>query len=280
VLDDAKHYWVGADEVDKLLRRGGDWLASHPERDLITNRYLRHDRRLTRELLDRLLAADDVVDDPEEARTAGDDEEAAVERPVRLNDQRVAAVVAALREAGARTIVDLGCGAGTLVRALLAEPWVGRVVGVDTSWAALEAAARRLRLHEMAPRQRERVDLWQGALTYRDKRLRGFDAAAIVEVVEHLDPPRLDAFEHAVFGDAHPATVVLTTPNVEYNALFPGLAAGRLRHRDHRFEWTRAQLAEWAAGVAERHGYRFELRPVGPEDADRGAPTQMAVFRR
>jgi 3' terminal RNA ribose 2'-O-methyltransferase Hen1 len=287
VLDDTKHYWVGADEVDKLLRRGGDWLAAHPDRDLITRRYLRHDRRLTRDLLGRLLAADDGVggtipdaDDPDRLRAARDDEEAAVERPVRLNDQRMAAVVAALREAGARSIVDLGCGAGNLVRALLAEPWVTRVVGVDTSWRALEIAARRLRMHEMAPRQRERVDLWQGALTYRDRRLEGFDAATLVEVVEHLDPPRLDAFEHVVFGAARPATVVLTTPNVEYNALFPGLGAGRLRHRDHRFEWTRSELDAWSDGVADRHGYRVERRPVGPEDPDRGAPTQMAVFRR
>jgi 3' terminal RNA ribose 2'-O-methyltransferase Hen1 len=287
VLDDAKHYWVGADEVDKLHRRGGDWLAGHPERDLIARRYLRHDRRLTRDLLDRLLAADGGVGDGvgdetelDEGRRAGDAEEAAVERPVRLNDQRLAAVVAALRESGARSVVDLGCGAGNLVRALLAEPWVTRVVGVDTSWRALEVASRRLRMDEMAPRQRERVDLWHGALTYRDVRLRGFDAAALVEVVEHLDPPRLRAFEHVVFGDARPATVVLTTPNVEYNALFPGLGAGRLRHRDHRFEWTRSELAAWAGGVAERHGYRVEHRPVGPEDPDRGAPTQMAVFRR
>jgi 3' terminal RNA ribose 2'-O-methyltransferase Hen1 len=144
----------------------------------------------------------------------------------------------------------------------------------------LEIAARRLHLDTLPPRQRARVDLVQGALTYRDKRLRSYDAATVVEVVEHLDPPRLDAFERALFGDARPATVVVTTPNVEYNTLFEGLAAGRLRHRDHRFEWTRAEFAAWSSGVAERHGYSAALSPIGPVDDELGAPTQMAVFSR
>ncbi|MBI5088721.1 MAG: 3' terminal RNA ribose 2'-O-methyltransferase Hen1 [Actinobacteria bacterium] len=224
VLDDDKHYWVGDDEVDKLLRRGGQWLGTHPERELITRRYLRHDRRLTRDALARLIEADGSVEDPDEAQQVNDAEEAAIERPVRLNDQRMAAVVSALCEAGAQRIADLGCGQGTLVRALLHEPWVDRVVGIDVSWRSLETAARRLRLDEMPPRQRGRVDLWQGALTYRDRRLRDFDAVAVVEVIEHIDPPRLAAFEDSVFGDARPRTAVVTTPNVEYNARFEGLA--------------------------------------------------------
>jgi 3' terminal RNA ribose 2'-O-methyltransferase Hen1 len=280
VLDDDKHYWVGDDEVDKLLRRGGAWLAAHPERDLIARRYLRHDRRLTRDALDRLVAADGTTDDLDATAEALDGEEAAIERPVRLNDQRMAAVSAALADAGARRVLDLGCGPGTLLRALLREPWIDRVVGVDVSWRALEIAAKRLRMHEMPPRQRERVDLWQGALTYRDKRLRGFDAAAVVEVVEHLDPQRLVAFERALFGDARPATVVVTTPNVEYNARFDGLDDGRLRHRDHRFEWTRAEFGAWCDGVCERHDYSVARSDIGPVDDELGAPTQMAVFRR
>jgi len=280
VLDDDKHYWVGADEVDKLLRRGGEWLAAHPDRELITRRYLRHDRRLTRDALARLVAADDSVGDPDGEQAGRDDEEAAVERPVRLNDQRLDAVVAALHGAGAHRIVDLGCGPGTLVRALHRQAWVEQVVGVDVSWRALEIAGRRLGVRDLPPRQRERIELWQGALTYRDKRLKRFDAAAVVEVIEHLDPPRLDAFERAVFGDARPSTVVVTTPNVEYNVRFETLPAGQLRHRDHRFEWTRAEFSSWCDGVAERNDYRVELTPVGPLDDEVGAPTQMAVFRR
>ena len=282
VFDGDKHYWVGDAEVDKLLRRGGEWLAQHPERELIARRYLRHDRRLTRDALARLVEADDSVADPDADLAAGDAEEAAVEaaKAPTLNEQRLAAVVEALQDAGARRIVDLGCGPGQLLRALLKEDWVEQVVGVDVAWRSLEVATRRLRLHDMPPRQRARVELRQGALTYRDKSLRGFDAAAVVEVVEHLDPPRLDAFEQALFGDARPPTVVVTTPNVEYNALFEGLAAGTLRHRDHRFEWTRAELASWAEGVAGRNGYRVSYVPVGPVDEVRGAPTQMAVFRR
>ena len=280
VLDDDKHYWVGDDEVEKLLRRGGEWLATHPHRELITRRYLRHDRKLTRDALAQLVAADDTGGDPDETAEAQDREEAEVERPVRLNDQRLAAVTAALNDVGARRIVDLGCGQGSLLRVLLKESWVDRVVGVDVSWRALEVAARRLRFDEMAPRQRARVDLWQGALTYRDKRLRDFDAAAVVEVIEHLDPPRLAAFERAVFGDARPATIVVTTPNVEYNALFDGLPDGQLRHRDHRFEWTRSEFAAWSDSVGITHGYTVSRSGIGPVDEALGAPTQMAVFTR
>ncbi|MDQ4097817.1 MAG: 3' terminal RNA ribose 2'-O-methyltransferase Hen1 [Actinomycetota bacterium] len=279
VLDDDKHYWVGPDEVDKLLRRGGTWLAAHPDRELIAHRYLRHDRRLTREALARLLE-EDAPDDPDEVQAAHDAEEAAVEERVRLSEQRLAAVVGAIKASGARRVVDLGCGGGKLIQRILRETDVEKVLGVDVSYGALESASRRLHLHTMAPRQRQRVDLIQGALTYRDRRLQGYDAAAVVEVVEHLDPPRLGAFERAVFAHAQPRVVILTTPNVEYNARFEGLPAGTLRHRDHRFEWTRAEFAGWVEAVASRHGYAAEIAGIGPADEELGTPTQMAVFRR
>ena len=287
VLDDDKHYWVGADEVDKLLRRGGSWLGTHPDRELIATRYLRHDKRLTREALARLLE-EDAPEDPDEADASRDAEEAAVEERglrgpnavVSLNEQRLAAVVAAVKTSGARRVVDLGCGAGKLVQRLLRETAAEHVLGVDVSYRALELAARRLHLDTMAPRLRRRVDLVQGALTYRDRRLEGYDAATLVEVVEHLDPPRLRAFERVVFVHAQPLTVIVTTPNVEYNVRFEGLPAGSLRHRDHRFEWTRSEFAEWSDAVAGRHGYAVERSGIGDHDAEVGHPTQMAVFRR
>jgi 3' terminal RNA ribose 2'-O-methyltransferase Hen1 len=280
VLDDDKHYWVGDDEVEKLLRRGGAWLGAHPERELITRRYLRHDRRLAGDALARLIEADGSIEDLDAAKQTYDDEEAAIEKPVRLNDQRMEAVVSALRESGAQRIADLGCGQGTLVRALLKEAWVDRVVGVDASWRSLEVAGRRLRLDEMPPRQRARVDLWHGALTYRDRRLSDFDALAVVEVIEHIDPPRLAAFEDALFGHTRPRTVVVTTPNVEYNSLFENLPGDQLRHKDHRFEWTGAEFKTWCAAVADRHHYSVTISGIGPTDELLGSPTQMAVFVR
>jgi 3' terminal RNA ribose 2'-O-methyltransferase Hen1 len=144
----------------------------------------------------------------------------------------------------------------------------------------LEIAHRRLRLDRLPPRQRERIELFQTALTYRDRRLAGFDAAAAVEVIEHFDEPRLRSFERVLFGEARPRSVVVTTPNREYNVRFEGLPAGRFRHRDHRFEWTRAELEAWAGRVAAEHGYSVRFLPIGPEDPDVGAPTQMAVFAR
>lgn len=166
------------------------------------------------------------------------------------------------------------------MQSLLAETGVEKVVGMDVSHRALEAAARRLNLEGMTPRQRARVELVQGALTYRDARLEGFDAAAVVEVVEHLDAARLGSFERVVFGHARPATVVVTTPNSEYNVRFENLPAGAFRHRDHRFEWSRAEFRQWAEGVAASNGYEVEISPVGDVDAKVGSATQMAVFTR
>ncbi|HEY7282633.1 MAG TPA: 3' terminal RNA ribose 2'-O-methyltransferase Hen1 [Actinomycetota bacterium] len=279
VLDDAKHYWVAEDEIEKLLRRGEAWLGDHPERELIARRFLRYRAGLTRAALARL-SDDDPGEDPDARTREHDREEQGFEDQVRLRDQRIGTIVAALRASGARRVLDLGCGDGRLLQALLRDGQFERVVGMDVSAAALAVAGRRLHLDTMAPRQRERVELLQGSLTYRDRRLEGYDAAVLMEVVEHLDPDRLGALERSLFDTARPATVILTTPNVEYNARFEGLATGSLRHRDHRFEWTREELRAWAGGVADRNAYSVRFLPVGTEDPEVGAPTQMAVFSR
>jgi 3' terminal RNA ribose 2'-O-methyltransferase Hen1 len=276
VLDNDKHYWVDQDEVEKLLRHGERWLADHPAREQITHRYLKHQRGLARQALARLVEEEDPDPDGNVEVQAHEEEE--VERPLSLNEQRLSTVSAVVANSGARTIVDLGCGEGKLIRELMKNKNLAKVVGLDVSHRALEIAVDRLHLDRMPPKQRERVDLIHGSLTYRDKRLNGFDAATVVEVIEHLDPARLRAFERVVFEFARPGTVIVTTPNVEYNVRFETLPAGQLRHRDHRFEWTREQFQIWARGIAERFGYTVRFLPVGSEDPDVGPPTQMALF--
>ena len=276
VLDNDKHYWIGDEEVQKLLRHGEEWLAGHPEKEQIVHRYLKHRKHLAREALARLLEEDQQEVDEAEAEHAGEEER--VEEKVALNEQRLGAVVAALQAAGAKRVVDLGCGSGKLLARLMGEKQFEHVAGMDVSHRALEIAADRLDLERLPEKQRQRLHLFQGSLTYRDKRLAGFDAAAVVEVVEHLDPPRLAAFERVLFEFARPQSVVLTTPNAEYNVKFETLPAGQFRHKDHRFEWTRAQFQGWAEGVAERFGYVVRFLPVGPDDAQLGPPTQMAMF--
>jgi 3' terminal RNA ribose 2'-O-methyltransferase Hen1 len=278
VLDNEKHYWVGDDEVEKLLRHGSGWLSQHPEREEITRRYLKYRRDLAREALARL--TEDEAGDADVTGAVHDSEEEAVERTLNLNEQRLNTVLAALKSANAKRVLDLGCGEGKLLRALLADRAFEEIVGVDVSHRSLQMAQDRLRLERMPERQRARLKLIHGSLMYRDKRLNGFDAAAVVEVIEHLDQPRLAAFERVLFEFAKPASIVLTTPNVEYNARFETLPAGKFRHKDHRFEWTRNEFQDWANAVAERFGYAVRFLPVGPEDSVLGAPTQMAVFAR
>jgi len=278
VLDNQKHYWVGPDEVEKLLAKGGEWLAAHPERDLIANRYLKYQRPLAARAIARLVAEEQP--DPDEHDDEAAAEEVVAEERIRLVDQRMGAVVAALRSSGATSVVDLGCGEGRLLRELLADRRFTRIAGMDVSHRALEIASRRLRLERMPPMQRQRIELFQGSLLYRDERLTGFDAAALVEVIEHLDDDRLAAFERVVFEYARPQSVVVTTPNAEFNANWEALPAGDMRHRDHRFEWTRDQFAAWAGPLAGRHGYDVRYLPIGPGQPDTGAPTQMAIFDR
>ncbi|MGQ4383718.1 3' terminal RNA ribose 2'-O-methyltransferase Hen1 [Streptomyces sp. SAS_270] len=317
VLDDAKHYWVSSDEVDKLLRAGEGWLPDHPEQRLITSRYLARRWSLTRAATERLelvrLAETDdsavedidnaVEDRPDDETDTGaeaakgspdasaDDGDVNAHRStdespdgsadgkaVSLAVLRRDAILAALHASGAGRVLDLGCGQGQLVQALLKDPRFTEIVGVDVSMRALTVAARRLKLDRMGERQASRVQLVQGSLAYTDKRLKGYDAAVLSEVIEHLDLPRLPALEYAVFGSARPRTVLVTTPNVEYNVRWESLPAGHSRHGDHRFEWTREEFRGWAHTVAERHGYGVEFVPVGDDDPEVGPPTQMAVF--
>ncbi|MEZ4379938.1 MAG: 3' terminal RNA ribose 2'-O-methyltransferase Hen1 [Nannocystaceae bacterium] len=286
VLDDDKHYWVGSDEVDKLLDRGAGWLEDHPLREVIAARYLKHQRSLTRDALSRL--SDDGDDDPEASDDAAARPEEAAEAPLSLDEARRQAVLAALRRVGAVRVIDVGCGEGKLLRALLRDKGLkqagagapAQFAGMDVSIRALERAHRRLRLDEASEAARARVQLFQGSLTYRDERLAGFDAACAIEVVEHLDPSRLGAFETTLFAYARPRAVIVTTPNREHNVRFANLLQNGLRHGDHRFEWTRAEFAAWAEAIGERRGYHVEFAGVGDDDPEVGPPTVMAVFIR
>ena len=281
VFDNQKHYFVGDDELEKLLDHGAGWLASHPEKELITRRYLRHRPNLFREALERL---------KDEGGSTNEDEDAASDSSfmlppsalsaLSLNEQRHGSVLAALRGSGARTVLDLGCGEGKLLRDLLADRQFETIVGMDVSIRSLEIAHRWLNLDQISDRQAERIKLIHGSLIYRDQRLANFDAAAVVEVIEHLDPPRLSAFERVVFEFARPRTVVLTTPNSEYNVMWESLPAGQFRHADHRFEWTRQEFQDWANRVAGQYGYSVRFVAVGAVDEQVGSPTQMGVFTR
>ena len=292
VLDDDKHYWVGDEEVEKLLRHGEGWLVSHPEQQLIAKRYLKRQGHLVRTALAQLVEEDNPNPDSTPDRV----EEAVIEQPISLNQQRLDTVVAALKQCGAKRVLDLGCGEGRLLKALLLDKSFEEIVGVDVSHRALEIAQERLpsmqrqrlklmqgsltyrdrRLAGYDAATRQRLKLMQGSLTYRDRRLAGYDAATVVEVIEHLDPPRLAGFERVLFEFARPETVIITTPNVEYNVKFE--LPTEMRHKDHRFEWTRPECQGWANRVAERFGYSVQFLPVGPEDASVGAPTQLALF--
>jgi 3' terminal RNA ribose 2'-O-methyltransferase Hen1 len=278
VLDDAKHYWVSTDEVDKLIRAGGGWLAGHPEMALIARRYLRHRGSLTRDALARLAEVDELepelLDDADAAPVVAEDKE------LSLAEQRRGAVLAAVRASGARRVGDLGCGEGALLSDLLADRDIEHVIATDVSVRSLEIAARRLRLETMPDAKRSRLSLIQSSLTYRDERLTGLDAAVLMEVVEHVDPPRLSALEDAVFAAARPGTVIVTTPNSEYNVRFASLAPDMFRHHDHRFEWTRTEFRAWAERVAETNGYLVRFIGIGAEDPEVGTASQLAVFER
>jgi 3' terminal RNA ribose 2'-O-methyltransferase Hen1 len=280
VFDSAKHYFVGDDELEKLLAKGSGWLAAHPERKEITRRYLKFQPTLFRQALVRLMQEEQPSESEGGGRRPADTAEEVLEKPLSLHEQRIGAVLAAIRASGAKRVLDLGCGEGKLLRELLKDKQFEEIVGMDVSIRSLETARARLKLDRLPERQAARIKLVHGSLIYRDRRLEGFDAAAVVEVVEHLEPQRLSAFERALFEFARPSTVVLTTPNREYNVTWENVGAEKLRHADHRFEWTRTEFRSWAERVAGRHGYSVRYLAIGPVDDALGPPSQMGVFDR
>ncbi|MGL6074554.1 MAG: 3' terminal RNA ribose 2'-O-methyltransferase Hen1 [Fimbriiglobus sp.] len=274
VFDGRKHYYIAKDEIEKLLDKGAGWLAKHPLREEITRRYFARKGSLYKEAMAKL---QEEIPDEDDTAPEVVDPETRLERTMHLNEQRHEAVVGWITATGARKVLDLGCGEGKLLKRLRQNRQFEEIVGVDVSISALEIAARRLKLEG---EEMDRVKLLHGSLMYRDERFAGYDAATVVEVIEHLDPPRLTAFERVVFEFARPRHVVITTPNQEYNATWETLSAGEFRHADHRFEWTRAEFQTWATNLAEKYGYQATFHPIGPESPTLGSPTQAAVFKK
>ena len=275
VLDNSKHYWVSEDEVDKLTRHGTGWLETHPERDLITQRYLIHQKSLV-ELSEKALDA--LLPEVEEKPISKGAEERTSEPPLRV--QRATEVLRALSDYGVQRVADVGCGPGALLRRLFEDRSFTQIIGTDVSVRALEQAARALNLDELSDTERQRIQLLHGSVMYRDERLQGVEGIVLMEVIEHIDQSRLGALEDSIFGAVAPRVVVVTTPNSEFNVHYPTLAAGSMRHTDHRFEWTREELRAWAQPVAERYGYQLEYRGVGGESAKHGFATQMVIFSK
>jgi 3' terminal RNA ribose 2'-O-methyltransferase Hen1 len=285
VFDRQKHYWVGEDEVNKLLQHGEDWLPNHPEKGYITSRYLKHLLPLVNMAFARLVSADEAADADTDAAPDDETPKESPEKKITLNAQRLGGVIAALKSCGAKSVIDIGCGEGNLLSILVKEGQFVRIAGTDVSHVALKRASDKLKLDRVSDSMRERITLFQGSLMYKDSRFKGYDTASVVEVIEHLDLPRLAAFEKVLFEYAKPVVVVLTTPNREYNVKYENLGGGAslcganaLRHGDHRFEWTRAEFREWAEKTAKKYGYAVRISEIGEFDEALGAPTQMGVF--
>ncbi|WP_207431521.1 3' terminal RNA ribose 2'-O-methyltransferase Hen1 [Sabulibacter ruber] len=269
VLDNSRHSYVSQHDIDILLQKGHGWLEQHRERDWISRRFLRNIRTLTSEAILRL-AGEEAL--PEEKPDS----------PIRenLHQQRLNRAYERLKESGAKRVLDVGCGEGKLLRLLVKDSQFSKLTGMDVSYGELQKAKENFRLDEASPAMRERLTLFQGSVTYLDERLLGYDALAMVEVVEHLDEERLPTMEQVIFGYASPATVVLSTPNAEYNVVFERMDPEAFRHEDHRFEWTREQFSQWCARVCEQFGYQVSIEPVGQEESNVGAPSQLAVFQK
>lgn len=278
VLDNNKHYYVGEAELENLLAKGDGWLSQHPQKEIITKRYLKHRISLARQALARLM--DNNQTGVETATPAPDDLEVSLEKPLSLNEQRIKAVLAKIKDSDAEAVIDLGCGEGKLLRDLIKDKSIKKIAGMDVSIRSLEIAHKRIGLDRLPSRIKDKISLFHGSLMYKDKRFNDFDVAVVMEVVEHLDPPRLEAFEKVLFQHAKPKTIIITTPNREYNATWETLPEGAMRHGDHRFEWTREEFGEWAQGLAKQYDYSVAFYAIGPEASSLGSPTQMGVFKR
>jgi 3' terminal RNA ribose 2'-O-methyltransferase Hen1 len=270
VLDNDRHYWVSANDVDILVRRGENWLEMHPEKEWITRRYLKNFRLLTSQALQQLTGESELTEP-----------EIVSEKKVNLHQQRLEKAVEVLKKSGAESVLDMGCGEGKLLKLLLKERQFKKITGMDVAFGELQKAKEILHLNDASPALKERLKIFQGSATYKDERLKNYDALALIEVIEHLDEERLPSLEKVVFGFANPETVVISTPNAEYNAIFERpVFTNNFRHEDHRFEWTRAEFETWCSKNSLEYGYDYMIYPVGQEKENVGSPSQLAVFTK
>ena len=267
-IDGRHHHYVNDEDVAHLLRHGEGWLDSHPQGTWISRRYLARKRSLAEQAVRALEARNESEDEPP---WTGPTRES-------LQRARIDRVTERLVESGARIVADLGCGEGALVRELAKEPAISKVVGIDISANRIEQAKRRL-ARQLGPSETDKTSLLTGAIGVQDARWSDCDAAALVETIEHIDVERLDMVERNVFGREHLRCIIVTTPNREYNHHY-GLEEGQKRHRDHRFEWSREEMREWAQGICQRYGLEASHEGIGEHHPDDGWPTQMAVFTR
>ncbi len=286
VLDNDKHYWVGFDEVDKLIAKGGDWIPNHPVKHLIVARYLKKQGSLERKALAAFEVTETEVKSQQEllqefdAETQFQAEEDQLEKKVHLNDLRIEKITQTIEQLDVRSVVDLGCGEGKYLKSYLKISKLEEITGIEVASSALAKAEQRLKLEQLPERIRNKLLLLQGSLIYKDDRIKNKDLATCIEVIEHIDEDRLDAFQASVFGHAKPKYVIITTPNVEYNATFENMPAGKLRHSDHRFEWDRKTFQQWCHDVCKQYNYEVSFDVIGQVHETYGAPTQMALFRR
>jgi len=276
VFDRQKHYYSTEEEIKKLLDHGEGWLANHPYKERITKRFFAVKRNYARKALDILLDEDESGEGSIDVDNTLEEKE----EHIPLNDRRMETVKNAVIASGATSVIDLGCGEGRLTAMLLKEQQIKRVGACDVSVNTLEKAARRLHIDRMQPYLENKLTLMQASLTYRDKRFEGYDCACMVEVLEHIEPARIPAVERSVFEFASPHTVIVTTPNREYNVNYEFMAEDALRHHDHRFEWSRKEFGDWTKHICDTFSYTCEITGIGDLDEKMGTPTQMGVFTK
>ena len=272
VFDKQKHYYMSEEEIDKLLRHGEGWLKDHPMKNIIIRRYFDMKHSYANKAIARLIEAESET---ETQKTEDQTEQA---KRIPLNTLRLEAVKNAVLQSGSSSVLDIGCGECRLTSLLLREQQIRKITAADVSVSVLEMAKQKLNIDRMQPYLRDKLTMIQASLLYKDKRFNGFDAACVVEVIEHIDESRLPLFEKVLFGSAVPKTVIVTTPNKEYNYNYPMLENGTLRHKDHRFEWTRAEFKLWCDHICDEFGYKVTYMNIGDVDETFGTPTQGAIF--
>lgn len=202
--------------------------------------------------------------------------------PRELDAQRHAIATDQLHHLGVHKVLDIGCGQGEF-EALFVRRWPNahaRIHGIDPDSTAIEAAQERLH-RELDDRLRQRVHVQVAGVAEAESLWSDHDAVSAIEVIEHLDEATLDDFAELVFARLRPAFAVLSTPNAEFNVLFPTVpGTSRLRHPEHRFEWTREQMRRWLRDTARASGYRVALRGVGEAHPEYGSPTQLWTLTR